>query len=589
MRAIAIAVIAKDSANGISYKGNIPWPSLRQSAELIESRTKDQIVIMGRKTWDSIPKGSKPLPNRLNYVISRKLTTLSIVREYGSGVVVFSSLEDAMLSALAHNSEKKIFIIGGGELFKEALSKNLISNIILTDVQNKFDADMFFKFPTHFEKLETTEMFSQEIPGTATKNSPNESIRYQISVFRIYQNSEEIEYLNLLVSLIKNGTRGKIGDKDVIKIFGSQLTFNTENSFPRFTTRKIPVKGVFLEILWMLRGDTNINFLRENKIYIHDKYATEDAHKKNGFDYKPGEIGHCEGYQWRNFGGDQLVNVINKLKVSRDSADENIIVSWNPVDLSKMAIKPKTIALQFNVNTRLDCRVILNDVDMITQFPQMVSGYSFLLLLMAKMTNLRPGRITFQIGLSYIQESHRTSAEFEIERTPYPFPLVGIRRDLTLEDLNTFDVDEDIVWENYVYHEGLAYPTNTATSTSNLSKNPIVADAQKNEELPESLKKGADHDHALNITSKSKTSNNSPNKQLPKNTSKQSGKNTPAKNTSNKTEMVDSGSTNSGSTNSGSTNSETKTSTINQVKDIESPEPIESDIDLLNPSTLLIS
>ena len=83
---------------------------------MIDNRTKDQIVIMGRKTWDSLPKGSKPYPGRITYVISRKLTTLTLVREFGSGVVVFSSLEDAMLSALAHYGDKKIFIIGGGEL-----------------------------------------------------------------------------------------------------------------------------------------------------------------------------------------------------------------------------------------------------------------------------------------------------------------------------------------------------------------------------------------------------------------------------------------------------------------------------------------
>jgi dihydrofolate reductase/thymidylate synthase len=514
MRAIATAVIAKDAANGISYKGNIPWPQLRQSADLIENRTKDNVVIMGRKTWESIPKGSKPYAGRLNYIISKKLTTLAIAREYGTGVVVFASLEEAMLSALAHNSDKKIFIIGGGEIFKEAIAKNLVSTIILTDIQNKFEADTFFKFPTNFEKLESTDMISQEIPGTATKNSPNEQIKYMITVFRVYQNAEEVEYLKLLASIIQAGIKGKINEFDVLKIFGTQLTFNLENSFPRFTTRKVPVKGVFLETLWQLRGDTNIDFLRENKIYTNDKYATKEFHEKNAFDYKPGEIGHCEGYQWRNFGGDQLAQVVSQIK---ERTGENVIISWNPVDYPKMAIKPKTLAIQFDVSTRLDCRVILNSVDMISQFPMMVAGYSFLALLMSKMTKVQPGRITFQVGTSYIREAHISCAEYEIERTPYPFPLVGIRRDLSVEDLNTFDIDEDIVWENYVYHEGLTYPTSNVSTNSATTKNPMLETSSKTEELPESLKKKdimpMPHNHSHDTPKKDSSAKNVKGKQ----------------------------------------------------------------------------
>jgi dihydrofolate reductase/thymidylate synthase len=485
MRAIATAVLAKDSANGISFKGNIPWPSLKQSAELIEKHTKDHIIIMGRKTWDTIPRNQKPIAGRINYVISRKLSTLDLVREYGSGVVVFRSLDEAMLSAVAHNADKKIFIMGGGEILKEAFSKNLVGFIYLTDIQNKYEADMFIKFPTNFDKIETTDVISQEIPGTSTKTTPNEIIRYQVILFKIAKNIEEMAYLEMLGTIIDQGMPDKISDYDVVKLFGTQLSFNLENSFPRFTTRKTPVKGAFLELMWLLRGDTDLKYLHEHKIHINDKYATEGFHKERGFDYKMGEIGRCEGYQWRNFSGDQLANVVNQLK---EKSGDFVMISWNPLDLPKMAIKPKTIAIQYNINrTRLDCRVILNTVDMIGQFPMIVSAYSLMTLLVAKMSKLQPGKITFQMGVSYIRESHINNAKYESERTPFPFPLVGIRRELMIEHLDTFDVDEDIVWDNYVYHEGLAYskpetpvkpetptkpeqkPEQTAESTTDLS------------------------------------------------------------------------------------------------------------------------
>lgn len=464
MRAIAIAVITKDSANGISFRGNTPWPLLRQSADLIEKHTKDQVVIMGRKTWDSIPRKQKQLAGRTTYIISRKLTTLELVREYGPGVLAFSSITDAMLNAVAHDASKKIFIVGGGEILHKAFAENLVSAIYLTDIQNKFDADMFIKLPTNFEKVETSDMFSQEIPGTSTKDTPNQVVRYQINVLKMIDNQEESEYLATLMGIMKHGVSAKYNDIDIKKVFGTQLTFNLENSFPRFTTRQIHVKGLFLEMLWYLRGDSNLSFLHENKIYINNKYATEESHKKNGFNYKVHEIGPCEGYQWRHFGGiDQLSNAVNQLLEKKNAT----IISWNPIDYPKMAMKPRTLAIQFDINnTRLDTRIVLDTVDMIMQFPGMVSAYSLLALLVAKMSKLQPGKIILQVGTSYIRESHISTVEYETERTPFPFPLVGIKRELTIDTLSTFDIEEDIVWESYKYHEGLTYPTSTPTPSN---------------------------------------------------------------------------------------------------------------------------
>ena len=247
MRAIATLIVAVDTNLGIGKDGKLPWPRLEKDMEFFLEMTDSSIVIMGLKTWDSLPK--KPLSKRINYVISKKLTTLDLVREYGAQCAAFNNLDDAVLSGMTHFPESKIYIIGGADIYKEALNKNIVRQMFVTEIQQKFQCDTFFpKITDNFEKIRSSEMHTQEIKTGDDKN-PVVPIRYQIHTYNLIQNMSELGYLELMGRIVHNGydvdpsnERTGTGTKS---IWGSQLSFDLTKGFPLLTTKKTYLRGIF--------------------------------------------------------------------------------------------------------------------------------------------------------------------------------------------------------------------------------------------------------------------------------------------------------------------------------------------------------
>lgn len=469
MRACAIIIVAHDLSYGIGFQGNVAWPRLEQDMKFFAETTKDNIVIMGRKTWDSLPR--KPLPERVNYVLSKTLTTADLVRKHGLGVNVFSDLENAILSAQSHFPDKKIYIIGGEQIYTEALAKHVVLGLLVTEVQRKFQCDTFMPKYPEFEKINSTDTYKQ---GDEEK-SPNEVIRYQIHTYQRMANPHENQYLQLMATILQNGfdrpDRTGVGTKS---IFGTQLTFDLENSFPLLTTKKMFLRGVFEELKWFLSGSTNTQPLKDQKITIWDHNTSKAELERRGLEYPEGELGPGYGFQWRHWGAvytgsskdvdykglgiDQLQRAIEMIQANKPEDSRRIIVNaWNVSCLDEMALPPCHMSYQFAVyDKKLCCRVDMRSADVFLGLPFNIASYALLTHIVANICRLKPGRLTIQMGDTHIYNNHLDACQLQVERSPCRFPLLGIKKSLkSLDDVADMRFEDDVVIEGYIHHPAI--------------------------------------------------------------------------------------------------------------------------------------
>lgn len=253
------------------------------------------------------------------------------------------------------------------------------------------------------------------------------------------------QYLDLLSHVTASGTRKE--DRTgtgTISIFGHQMRFNLEDGFPLMTTKKLHIKSIIHELLWFLSGDTNIRYLNENGVRIWNEWA----------DGK-GDLGHIYGFQWRSWPTpdgmhvDQVAGVVDSLKNDPDSR-RHIVSAWNVGDLDKMALPPCHILFQFYVeNGRLSCQLYQRSADIFLGVPFNIASYSFLLLMMAQVTGLRPGEFIHTLGDAHIYLNHMDQVELQLTREPRPLPEVSLNPSVS----NIFSFRyEDFVIKNYDPH-----------------------------------------------------------------------------------------------------------------------------------------
>jgi len=253
------------------------------------------------------------------------------------------------------------------------------------------------------------------------------------------------QYLDLLDHVIKTGTKktDRTGT-GTISVFGYQMRFNLEEGFPLLTTKKLHLKSIIHELLWFISGDTNTRYLNDNGVNIWNEWADKD-----------GNLGPVYGYQWRSWsalGGkkiDQLVNVISSIKKSPDSR-RHIVCAWNVGDLDKMALPPCHILFQFYVaEGRLSCQLYQRSADIFIGVPFNIASYSLLLLMIAQVTNLKPGDFVHTFGDAHIYLNHLDQVKLQLGRQPFQLPKMVINPAVT--DILKFRYD-DFALTNYVSH-----------------------------------------------------------------------------------------------------------------------------------------
>lgn len=239
------------------------------------------------------------------------------------------------------------------------------------------------------------------------------------------------QYLDLVKEILDNGVvksdRTGTGTKS---IFGHQMRFNLDDGFPLITTKKLHLKSIIYELLWFLKGDTNVHYLQENGVRIWNEWADEN-----------GDLGHIYGYQWRSWpdynGGhiDQIKEVIRQIKETPDSR-RMIVSAWNVADLDKMNLPPCHLLFQFYVaDGRLSLQLYQRSADTFLGVPFNIASYALLLQMVAQVTGLKAGDFIHTTGDTHLYLNHLEQAQLQLTRTPRPLPRMIINPDVK----NLFD------------------------------------------------------------------------------------------------------------------------------------------------------
>ena len=259
------------------------------------------------------------------------------------------------------------------------------------------------------------------------------------------------QYLDLLQHILDNGVekQDRTGT-GTISCFGHQMRFNLAEGFPLVTTKKLHLKSIVHELLWFLKGETNIAYLKEKGVSIWDEWADEK-----------GELGPVYGKQWRSWEGaggkevDQITDLIAQIKKNPDSR-RLIVNAWNVADLDKMALMPCHVLFQFYVaRGRLSCQLYQRSADVFLGVPFNIASYALLTMMIAQVCGLEPGEFIHTFGDVHIYSNHMEQVKLQLTRKPYPLPTMKMNPEIK----NIFDFKfEDFVLENYRFHPAIKAP-----------------------------------------------------------------------------------------------------------------------------------
>jgi len=475
MSAVSV-VVASTPKGGIGKDGALPWRLPEDMAHFKRvtmalpddaDAGKLNAVIMGRKTWESIPCKFRPLPGRLNVVLTRTVADPSADSVYPAGVLIASSVANAVDQLAKRQDVADVFVIGGQAAYQEAVELPSCRYIFMTRVGKDLECDAFFpafddtKFQVvHLSKTSSHDglpydfiVYEQKAMAAARSNhSP--ALAALGGAGRLLH--EEYQYLDAIREIIEKGEA--TGDRTGVgtrSMFGKQMRFDLSKSFPLLTTKRTFWRGVLEELLWFVKGDTNANHLSEKGVKIWDANGSREFLDKRGLSHREeGDLGPVYGFQWRHFGAkyvdmhtdytgkgvDQLAQCIRKIK--EDPNDRRILLSaWNPADLFEMALPPCHMFCQFYVaGGALSCLMYQRSCDMGLGVPFNIASYSLLTYMMAQVCGLQPGEFIHTLGNAHVYENHVEPLKTQLERTPRPFPILKVNPDI--KDIDSFQASD---------------------------------------------------------------------------------------------------------------------------------------------------
>ena len=259
------------------------------------------------------------------------------------------------------------------------------------------------------------------------------------------------QYLDLMRYVRESGTeKGDRTGTGTLSVFGYQMRFNLEDGFPLVTTKKVHLKSIIYELLWFLKGSTNIDYLKEHGVSIWDDWADER-----------GELGPVYGAQWRSWPTqdgdsiDQISEVINQIKTNPNSR-RLIVSAWNVSQIDNMALPPCHALFQFYVaEGRLSCQLYQRSADIFLGVPFNIASYALLVLMIAKVTGLMPGDFVHTLGDAHLYLNHLNQVDEQLKRKSFPIPKMQITKDVT----NILDLEyEDFALEGYESHPHISAP-----------------------------------------------------------------------------------------------------------------------------------
>lgn len=441
--------------NGIGKNNNLPWKlknDLKHFKFITESNKNPKLqnsIIMGKNTWNSLPK--KPLDNRLNIIVSNTLYNENKNRRT-KNIEYIDSFDKAL--NIATEKSENIFIIGGEQIYKEAINHNLCEKLYITDIYNNYNCDTYFP-EINENKFKLTKI-------SEFKKEKNINFRYLIYHNKDYiknlpyKNLEELQLFSLFNNIIQNGElKSNRTNTKIYSVFSpSKLKYNLEDTFPICTSKKIFIRGIFEELMFILRGQTDNKILKNKKINIWSGNTTKEfLNSNNLYHLNEDDMGETYGFNMRYYGekyincnteykntipnSDQLNYLINLLKYDKNSR-RMIINLWNPNSLNNCSLPPCLMLYQFNVsnNNKLNLQITLrsSDVYLANNWNTVYAALFVHLLCNIKDINLTPGILTVNIGDAHIYENHLNAVKEQMTREPRPYPKLEVltqKKDIT--------------------------------------------------------------------------------------------------------------------------------------------------------------
>ena len=506
-RPFQVVVAATKGDMGIGLDGALPWRLPKDMAYFksvtatVAEPGKRNAVIMGRKTWESIPAKFRPLPGRLNVVLSK---SGALVESTGSenaapangtpsnvlppSVLLQPSLEAALatLGAGEHaENVEKIFVVGGAQVYAEAMASPACQAVHITEVTPPKDIPDAFKCDTHMPPvdMEKFKLYASAPPVNEKEGAKIQFLSYvakdaATGKFRIPGSvslppgavangvrHEELQYLDLIRDIIESGNvKGDRTGTGTISKFGTSTRFDLRRSFPLLTTKRVFWRGVAEELLWFVGGRTNAKELQDKDIHIWDGNGSREYLDSVGLSHREEQdLGPVYGFQWRHFGAeytdmhanydgkgvDQLAEVIDKIK--NNPNDRRILLTaWNPAALKEMALPPCHMFCQFYVaNGELSCQMYQRSCDMGLGVPFNIASYSLLTCMIAQVCGLKPGDFVHVMGDTHVYSNHVEPLKKQLLCEPRPFPTLKINPAKT--DIDSFEFS-DFTIEGYDPH-----------------------------------------------------------------------------------------------------------------------------------------
>lgn len=457
--------------------GALPWklPGDMKYFKSLTSETRDaskqNVVIMGRKTWESIPDAFRPLPGRLNIVLSR---SVSGIRVDDSTTVWASSLEAACMYVGGHSDAyEHVFVIGGGDVYKQAMESPNVSAIHLTLVEKE---DGEIECDTFMPSIDT-DTFKLWHAGSPRRDAKgSKGLRYSFLCYTrvdadddtiatksidslpagVSKKHEEFQYLDMIEEIIDEGIfRGDRTGTGTFSKFGKTMRFNLRHTFPLLTTKRVFWRGLAEELLWFVKGSTNATELADQGIHIWDGNGSREYLDSIGLTSREeGDLGPVYGFQWRHFGAeytdmhadysgkgvDQLAELIHKIKTN--PTDRRLVLTaWNPLALPEMALPPCHMFCQFYVSEgELSCQMYQRSCDLGLGVPFNIASYALLTRMIAQVCDLAPGEFVHVLGDAHVYANHVDPLKEQLNNFPRHLPTLKINP--AKKDIDDFTFDD---------------------------------------------------------------------------------------------------------------------------------------------------
>ena len=445
-------LVACDQHFGIGKDGGLPWTGF--GADMAWFKTKSigngigiNAVIMGRKTWESLPG---KLADRANIVISSSAPDCAF-----HGAVRVSSFEAAVEYA-EQAGFANTFVIGGSRVYDEAMGDPRCRNIFLTMVDDVFECD------TRIKSLDPKQFTMRMVLDSG--NKPFQWYRYLYTrrTPKYCGEGGERQYLKLVESIVDEGVyrMDRTGTGAYSK-FGVQMRFDLRGgTFPLLTTKRMFWRGIVEELIWFVNGETDSRLLSDKGVKFWDQNGSKEFLESRGLQNEEGDLGPVYGFQWRHFGAeykgpgqakyagqgvDQIKALIDGIKAD-PSSRRHLVSAWNPVDIDKMALPPCHVLSQFWVcEGELYCQLYQRSGDIGLGVPFNIASYALLTCIVAKLCSLKPAQLVHVIGDAHVYADHVKPLIEQTMRAPGKFPTLRIKDGLALDDLKF----EDFLLEGY--------------------------------------------------------------------------------------------------------------------------------------------